>query len=218
MAERHAGEPSPLHAVVSNAGIGIGMSDLRAVLEVNTLGVRRVCEAFLPLLRPAGGRIVNLTSASGPSFVSGCSPERQRFLVDPTITWPRLEAFLEECLALRGAAAFEAKGLGDGSPYGLSKACANAYTVLLAREHPGLRINACTPGFIETDLTRAYLESSGKTAQQLGMKPPAEGTRAPMFLLFGEPQGNGRYYGSDGQRSPLDRYRSPGSPPYTGEP
>ncbi len=48
------------------------------------------------------------------------------------------------------------------------------------------------------------------------MKPPAQGARAPMHLLFGELEGNGRYYGSDAQRSPLDRYRSPGSPPYTG--
>jgi carbonyl reductase 1 len=38
-----------------------------------------------------------------------------------------------------------------------------------------------------------------------------------MFLLFGQPEGNGRYYGSDAKRSPLDRYRSPGSEPYTGE-
>lgn len=28
------------------------------------------------------------------------------------------------------------------------------YTVLLAREHPKLRIDACTPGFIETHITR----------------------------------------------------------------
>ena len=116
------------------------------------------------------------------------------------------------------AEAFAEAGLGDGDPYGFSKACANAYTLLLAREHPGLRINACTPGFIETDLTRAYAESSGKSPAAMGMKPPAEGARAPLFLLFGEPEGNGRYYGSDAQRSPLDRYRAPGSEPYTGAP
>ena len=40
------------------------------------------------------------------------------------------------------------------------------------------------------------------------------GARTAMFLLFGELEGNGRYYGSDGLRSPLDRYRSPGSPGY----
>ena len=114
-------------------------------------------------------------------------------------------------------AEFTAKGLGDGAPYGLSKACTNTYTLLLAREHPRLRINACTPGFIETDMTRRMAESQGKSPAELGMKPPSAGAKAPMFLLFGEPEGNGRYYGSDAQRSPLDRYRAPGSPPYTGD-
>lgn len=218
VAERFEGEATPLQAVVNNAGIGLGSADLEQVLEVNTLGVRRVCEAFLPLLRPSDGRIVNITSASGPSYVHTCSEARQRFFVDPAVTWPQLEAFIDECLRLDGPEAFAAAGLGDGSPYGLSKACANVYTVLLAREHPSLRINACTPGFIETDLTRPYTISAGKTAQDLGMKPPAEGARAPMFLLFGEPEGNGRFYGSDAQRSPLDRYRAPGSAPHTESP
>jgi NAD(P)-dependent dehydrogenase (short-subunit alcohol dehydrogenase family) len=129
-----------------------------------------------------------------------------------------LRAFIDECLAIEGGReAFAAKGLGDGNPYGLSKACANSYTMLLAREHPGLRINACTPGFIETDMTRKYALSQGKAPAELGMKPPSAGARAAMFLLFGEPEGNGRYYGSDGQRSPLDRYRAPGDPPFTGD-
>jgi hypothetical protein len=66
-------------------------------------------------------------------------------------------------------------------------------------------------------MTRALAQSQGKTPAEMGMKPPAAGARAAMFLLFGDPEGNGRYYGSDAQRSPLDRYRSPGDPPYTGE-
>jgi hypothetical protein len=48
------------------------------------------------------------------------------------------------------------------------------------------------------------------------MKTPREGTVAPMHLLFGELEGNGHYYGSDALRSPLDRYRAPGSPAHTG--
>jgi NAD(P)-dependent dehydrogenase (short-subunit alcohol dehydrogenase family) len=115
-------------------------------------------------------------------------------------------------------AAFARQGLGDGSPYGLSKACANTYTLLLAREHPNLQINACTPGFIATDMTRYYAESEGKSPAELGMKTPAEGARTPLHLLFGKLQGTGHYYGSDAKRSPLDRYRAPGSPEYIGPP
>lgn len=214
--ERFGRSPAPLYGLVNNAGIG--RATLNTVLEVNTLGVRRTCEAFLPLLDGLHGRIVNITSASGPSFVSKCSPKRQRFFLNRQVEWPEIEALTKECLALEGdAGAFAERGLGDGDPYGLSKACTNSYTMLLAREHPKLRINACTPGFIDTDMTRGYAKSQGKTPAEMGMKPPAAGARSAMFLLFGEPEGNGRYYGSDAKRSPLDRYRSPGDPPYTGD-
>ncbi len=205
-----------LYGVVNNAGVGVAVTSLATVLDVNTYGVRRVCEAFASLVT-TGGRIVNITSASGPSFVAKCSAERKQLLTDPGVEWAQIEALMKEALAIaakRGS--FAEAGLGDGEAYGLSKACANAFTLAFARAHPELHVNACTPGFIETDLTRPYLASSGKTAQEIGMKSPAEGTRAPMHLLFGALEGNGRYYGSDARRSPLDRYRSPSDPEYAG--
>jgi NAD(P)-dependent dehydrogenase (short-subunit alcohol dehydrogenase family) len=206
-----------LYGLVNNAGLGSNNGDFAAIVDTNLLGVRRVCEAFVPLIDPRGGRIVNVTSASGPIFVAGCSPEMQQFFLDAQVTWPRLQALVEECLKLAGApAALVAKGLGDGSAYGFSKACANSYTMLVAREHPGLVVNACTPGFIATDMTRHYAESEGKAPAELGMKTPAEGARAPMHLLFGALEGSGRYYGSDAKRSPMDRYRAPGAPEHTG--
>lgn len=212
---RRLGADEVLYGLVNNAGVGRG--EMKAVLEVNTRGVRRVSSAFVPQLDPNGGRVVNVTSAAGPRFVSCCSPERQRQLTDPGVEWAQIEGLLQEAIAIAsGEGSFEEAGLDDGDSYGLSKACANAYTLVLAREHPELRVNACTPGFIETDLTRPYVDSSGSSPAELGMKPPAEGTRAPMFLLFGEPEGNGHYYGSDAKRSPLDRYRAPGDPPYEG--
>ncbi len=204
-----------LYGVVNNAGVGGHANDLTTVLHTNTLGVQRVCEVFVPLIDPAGGRVVNVTSASGPTFVAACSPEWQRFFLDEQLTWPRLRAFIDEWLGMTGgAAALAAKGLADGSAYGLSKACANTYTLILAREHPSLHVNACTPGFIETDLSRHYAVAAGKSPAALGMKSPAEGVTAPMRLLFGALEGNGHYYGSDAKRSPLDRYRAPGSPEY----
>lgn len=207
-----------LYGIVNNAGVGVGAgaASLAAVLAVNTHGVRRVCEALGPLVLP-GGRVVNVTSASGPSFVAKCSPARQRLFTNPDVEWSEIEALMNEAIAIATAGgSFADAGLADGEAYGLSKACANAFTLAFARTHPRLHVNACTPGFIETDLTRPYLEGSGKTAREMGMKSPAEGTRAPMHLLFGELSGNGRYYGSDARRSPLDRYRSPSDPEYTG--
>jgi len=215
IAKSLAGEK--LYGIVNNAGIGLQSDDHAAVLGTNTLGIHRVCEAFLPLVEPQGGRIVNVTSASGPTFVAQCSPERQRFFLDAEMTWPTLQAFIDECVKLAGRPGGVATaGLGDGSPYGLSKACANSYTMILARRQPGLRVNACTPGFIATAMTQPYAASSGKSPAELGMKTPAEGATAPLHLLFGALEGNGHYYGSDAKRSPLDRYRAPGSPEYRG--
>lgn len=215
VADRCAG--APLYGLVNNAGIGNGAGGLEAILQTNTLGVQRTCEAFLPLLDATNGRIVNVTSASGPIFVAGCSAERQRFFLDASLDWATLKSFVDDCVATGGDKdALAAAGLGTGSHYGLSKACANTYTQILARERPALRINACTPGYIATDMTLPGGVPAGKSAKDMGMKTPAEGARAPMHLLFGALAGNGWYYGSDSKRSPLDRYREPGSAEYTG--
>jgi NAD(P)-dependent dehydrogenase (short-subunit alcohol dehydrogenase family) len=61
-----------LQGLVNNAGIGVGgpleflpIEELRRVFEVNTIGAVAVTQAFLPLLRPARGRIVMMSSLSG---------------------------------------------------------------------------------------------------------------------------------------------------------
>ncbi|MFQ5599550.1 MAG: SDR family oxidoreductase [Candidatus Krumholzibacteriia bacterium] len=61
-----------LSALVNNAGIvSIGplelitVADFRRQFDVNVFGVVAVTQAFLPLLRKASGRIVNIGSASG---------------------------------------------------------------------------------------------------------------------------------------------------------
>lgn len=201
-----------LYGVVNNAGIGLGGEDLQTILGVNTYGPKRVCDAFLPMLTD---RVVNVSSASGPMFVASCREDRQAQLTDPDMTWERVEAFIADAHAVKGD--FAGAGMGSGNLYGLSKACLNAYTVALARKHPELTINACTPGYIATDLTVPRAERSGVDPASMGMKPPEEGTRASLHLLFGEPGGSGWYFGSDAQRSPLDRYRSPGDPPFRGD-
>ena len=206
--------PSPLYAIVNNAGIGDSMLGLNKVLQVNTFGPKRVCDAFLPLLNPSIGRVVNVTSASGPLYLAGSSNETKKILTNPDVSWTEIEKFMSECLKLESERTTDWGG--DWSAYGISKACTNAYSIYLAKKIPNLTINACTPGFIETDLPRPMAESIGKTPAEMGIKSPEEGVSASVFLLMGNPSGSGHYYGSDCVRSPLDKYRSPGDPPYTG--
>ena len=214
--DRHGSEPAPLYGLVNNAGIGLGCEDMERILEVNLYGAKRMCDAFVPLIQ-ASGRIVNIASASGPNFVSQCSPQRQAFFRNSAIEWDELESFTREVLAAQNYSQDTGSfGLGQINGYGFSKACLNLYSLLLARENPQLCVNACTPGYIETDLTRPQAEKRGLTPADMGMKQPVAGTVAVLFLLFGQPHGSGHYYGSDARRSPLDRYRAPGDPEYKG--
>ena len=61
-----------LTALVNNAGIPLGgpleflsLADFRGEIEVNLVGAVAVTQAFLPLIRQARGRIVNISSLSG---------------------------------------------------------------------------------------------------------------------------------------------------------
>lgn len=63
---------SGLAGLVNNAGVAVGgvlefidLEQLRYQLEVNLIGAVAVTKAFLPLIRTAGGRVVNISSDSG---------------------------------------------------------------------------------------------------------------------------------------------------------
>ena len=90
--------------------------------------------------------------------------------------------------------------------------------MLLANQLAGtLRLaNACSPGFIITDLTKNLgIESETQSLEDMGALPVSQSTVSVMHLLFSDAvRESGRYYGSDGRRSPLDAYRSPSDPEY----
>mmetsp|Transcript_26104 Transcript_26104/g.67162 ORF Transcript_26104/g.67162 Transcript_26104/m.67162 type:complete len:281 (-) Transcript_26104:311-1153(-) len=200
VADRLGGDK--LYAVVNNAGVGLqSQTSPEQVLNTNLLGPKRVCEAFTPLLSPAGGRIVNVGSGAGPMYVGKCPPEAQAFLCRPPESWEKIEAW-----------AHGEHGLGSASDsmggYGLSKALLASYTMLFAKQHPELLVSVITPGFIDTKLTAGY--GAPKT--------PEEGTTAIVHCLFAELEGSGFYYGSDAVRSPLHFMRNPGEPAYDGVP
>jgi NAD(P)-dependent dehydrogenase (short-subunit alcohol dehydrogenase family) len=196
-----------LFAIVNNAGIAMG-NTLDSIVETNVNGPRRVTDAFLPLLVQTSdvattGRIVNISSAAGPMFIAkqlGAGADCS-VLLNADTTWADIESYI----------ATTGPTISDDpyGPYGLSKACLNVYTLQIAKAHPQLLVNSCTPGFIDTDLTRAF-ESPNKGT-------PESGTVSALFCLFDHAAGTGKYYGSDAKRSPLDKYRGPGEPAYEPE-
>uniref|UniRef100_X5CX02 FabG domain-containing protein n=2 Tax=Eukaryota TaxID=2759 RepID=X5CX02_9EUKA len=226
-------EKGPLDGLINNAGIADGGFEFTSkevhnrVVDVNFFGAVRVTQAMLPLMAE-DGRIVMMSSGAAPMFVAKCSSEKQKFFCNPDIALEDIKAALEECKAIAegapdaGAAttAFQTAGYGPGGSYGLSKAALNSYAMALARANPKLKINACSPGFVETDLTRPYAVKYGKTAQEMGMISPEKGAQSSLFLMLGDvptPSGKAYYYGSDSLRSPLHILRNPGDPAYEGE-
>merc|ERR1712226_750727 len=222
-----------IYGVINNAGGSF--TGLRATIDLNSYGVLRVCEAFAPLIED-GGRIVQVSSSAGPSFVEKCTLEMQKFCIDPEVTWKEVEDKLikpflhivENEPAEKKTGLLLSAGLGERSEgsnnfgswgwgeYGLAKAAVNCYSLELARRFPKITVSSCTPGYIATDLTKDFL--GGKTAKEAGMKTPAEGARCPVYLMTEKLSWlSGWFFGSDCIRSPLHKYRSPGSPAYAGE-
>lgn len=191
----------PLYAVVNNAGIGWGYT-LQDTINTNYFGPRRVNDAFIPLLKRPGGRIVHVGSASGPNF-TGSLPrgDVKTWMHKP---WTIPGATAEEKLAQLDDLA---KSIKTDNAYGCSKALMHAMTVIQGKTYGDLIINSISPGFIKTDLTKGT--SASKSPQQ-GAVPVCWACMDP--ALDEEPQG--RYYGSDCIRSPLHEYRDPGEPPY----
>src|SRR3954468_6448030 len=71
----------PLSGLVNNAGIAVSgpveylpIAEVRKQLEVNFIGQVAVTQAFLPLLRRAGGRVVNIGSVGGEVALPFLSP------------------------------------------------------------------------------------------------------------------------------------------------
>jgi len=70
-----------LSALVNNAGIVaagpieyVSIDEVRGLFEVNVLGLMATVKAFIPLLRQAQGRVVNIGSISGRSAMPFMSP------------------------------------------------------------------------------------------------------------------------------------------------
>lgn len=183
-----------LYALVNNAGVGFKAGG--DILTTNFYGPKICSEAFLPLIDPSCGRIVNVSSGAASMFVRELDDEsKSLFSQQPLTTFEVLEEAVKRFMPT-------AKMGG----YGTSKAGLTAYTIQQAAAYPNLKITSLSPGFIETKMTAGF-----------GAKlTPEQGTVSYMRCLFDDVV-SGYYYGSDGLRSPLTVTRDPGTPEYGGE-
>lgn len=91
-------EPQQLFGIVNNAGV-LWEDTIKPALETNVYGMKRVNDAFSPMLRKEDGRIINIGSASGPVFVAECSAQRKKIFNNPAVTWADVEALIAEVLS-----------------------------------------------------------------------------------------------------------------------
>mmetsp|Transcript_89829 Transcript_89829/g.262570 ORF Transcript_89829/g.262570 Transcript_89829/m.262570 type:complete len:280 (-) Transcript_89829:80-919(-) len=190
-----------LYGLVNNAGAGLNQGAIphSEVINTNFYGPKRMCDAFIPLLDPAEGRIANVGSGAAGGYVKKLGQtDEARMLMAGDATVSEIEDYVKSKM--------DGGGLDDFGAYGLSKAALAAYTQQLAKTNPGIVSSCMSPGFIDTNMTKGFGAS----------KKPEEGTLAIRKCLFEKLGGNGWYYGSDGIRSPYHFMRNPGEPEYDG--
>ena len=84
-----------LYGLVNNAGIGWG-NEANTIMNTNVYGVKRMTEAFLPMLDSTSGRVVHLGSGAGPMFVKKQDEATITFLSTQAITWAELEKYMKD--------------------------------------------------------------------------------------------------------------------------
>ncbi|EES07550.1 hypothetical protein BDA96_04G325000 [Sorghum bicolor] len=124
-------------------------------LRTNYHGIKAVTKALLPLLQSSShGRIVNMSSDYGLlRFFSGDELKAELNNID-SLSEQRLDELSELFLRDFDDGLLEARGWPTGgfSAYKVSKALVNAYSRILAKDHPSLCINCVHPGYVQTDM------------------------------------------------------------------
>jgi carbonyl reductase 1 len=161
--------------------------------------MKQMCQSLLPLLHQSTSssspsRIVNLSSVA--SSLRAYSPEIASEFRHIASSGSLSDLDL---LAQEYSSSSPSKDFAEPPrrPYSVSKALVNALTAILARENPELLINACCPGWIDTDM--------GGIVSPRGTRPPKspeDGAVVPVFLAMGEIGGvTGRYWANESVRA-----------------
>lgn len=153
-----------------------------------------MCRVFLPLLTPSTGRIVNLSSTAS-SLQHYSSEIQSRFRSSTSAS--DLDNLASEFLdSVKGGNEVQA---GFGSPrraYSVSKGLLNGITAVLAKENSNAFVNACCPGWVQTDMG---------SIMGTPFKTPEDGASIPLRLAFGDINNtSGKYWANDSIRGKGD--------------
>ncbi|XP_047068563.1 (+)-neomenthol dehydrogenase-like [Lolium rigidum] len=162
-------------------------------VQTNYYGTKRVTEALLPLLQSSSdGRIVNVSSNFGLLRLFRSEDLKNELNNINNLTEERLDELLDMFLKDFEAGAVDARGWpAEFSAYKVAKAAMNAYSRILAKRHPELRINCAHPGYVRTDITR-----------NSGILTPEEGARnITSVVLLPEDGPTGAYFHEGPQAS-----------------
>ncbi|XP_051147784.1 (+)-neomenthol dehydrogenase-like [Andrographis paniculata] len=125
-------------------------------IQTNYYGYKRTTKALLPLLRLSNSpRIVNVSSSAGSLEYIGSEWAKGILSDDENLTEERIDKVVSEFLEDFKEGRVEAKGWPNYiGAYVVSKAAINAYTKLLAKQYPTLRVNSVCPGYVKTDINK----------------------------------------------------------------
>lgn len=158
-----------------------------ACIEINYFGCKRVTEALLPLLRlsPSGARIVNVSSLRSELWRIPNEGIRWELEDAEKLDEEKIEKILGRFLEDSKERRLGAGGWPMMLPaYSISKMAVNAYTRVIARRYPEMRINCVHPGFVKTDIN-----------WNTGVQTTDEGARGPVMLALLPAGGpSGRYF------------------------
>jgi NAD(P)-dependent dehydrogenase (short-subunit alcohol dehydrogenase family) len=163
-----------LDILINNAGIASYSFDFdsaKATFDTNVYGVKRVTDAFLPLIPAHSGHISIVSSEVGTWAHYYAPAALQRQLEDESVQWATIDSIAQKYLAAAkdaahtGLDAFPAPSSSFGS-YGFSKALVSTYGRMLGRElqAKGIPVLLSTPGYCATDLN----QHSGPRSAALG--------------------------------------------------
>ncbi|WOG81228.1 hypothetical protein DCAR_0100373 [Daucus carota subsp. sativus] len=161
-------------------------------LRTNYYGAKAVTAELLPLLKLSdSARIVNMTGTFG-ELKWICNVKVKAELDDvENLTEEKIDEIAEWFLRDFKENKLKANGWPiKASAFKISKAAINAYTRLLARNHPNISVNCVHPGYVQTDIT------SGT-----GPLTPEEGARAPTMVALLPNNGPSGIYFSEMQPS-----------------